>query len=32
MNLREELGLDQTIETMEHECLLNVSLHGNDAL
>jgi DNA-binding MarR family transcriptional regulator len=24
MNLREELGLDQTIETMEHECLLNV--------
>jgi DNA-binding MarR family transcriptional regulator len=24
MNLREELGLDQIIETMEHECLLNV--------
>jgi DNA-binding MarR family transcriptional regulator len=24
MNLKEELGLDQTIETMEHECLLNV--------
>ena len=24
MNLKEELGLDQTIETMEHECLLNI--------
>jgi DNA-binding MarR family transcriptional regulator len=24
MHLKEELGLDQTIETMEHECLLNV--------
>ena len=24
MKLKEELGLDQTIETMEHECLLNV--------
>ncbi len=24
MNLKEELGLDQAIETMEHECLLNI--------
>jgi len=24
MNLKKELGLDQTIKTMEHECLLNV--------
>jgi len=24
MNLKEELGLKQTIETVEHECLLNV--------
>jgi DNA-binding MarR family transcriptional regulator len=24
MNLKEELGLDQSIETMEHECLLNI--------
>lgn len=24
MNLKEELGLDQTIETIEHECLLNI--------
>ncbi len=24
MNLKEELGLNQTIETMEHECLLNI--------
>jgi len=24
MKLKEELGLDQAIETMEHECLLNI--------
>jgi DNA-binding MarR family transcriptional regulator len=24
MNLKEELGLDQAIETVEHECLLNI--------
>jgi DNA-binding MarR family transcriptional regulator len=24
MNLKEELGLDQSFETMEHECLLNI--------
>lgn len=24
MNLKEELGLDQAIETTEHECLLNI--------
>jgi DNA-binding MarR family transcriptional regulator len=24
MNLKEELGLDQAIETIEHECLLNI--------
>ncbi|MDD5491249.1 MAG: MarR family transcriptional regulator [bacterium] len=28
MSLREELGLDQPIETIEHECLLNIVYTG----
>ncbi len=29
MNLKDELGLDQAIKTMEHECLLNIVYTGS---